>query len=269
MFKKLFVVILLPLLACLAGCATNPVTGEEQLQLFGSGYEQDIKIGASAAPEVEEQFGGKIENSRLQNYINSVGQSIARVSHASEIEFHFAALKDDTVNAFALPGGWVYITKGMLEKLESEAQLAGILGHESAHITARHTTAQMSKQIGLQAALAAALSQTNSSGVAQAADLGAQFVSLKFSRDDEAQADLIGLDYMVDAGYNPYGMVETMEMLEEESKMRPIEFLSTHPNPENRILRLRAKIELDGYSASELKTGEADYRKYVLSNLGD
>ena len=112
------------LILCLcAGCAINPITGEEELMLFGE--QQDLGIGQKYAPEVEKQMGGRIDNDALQNYMNSVGQKIAAVSHRRSWEYHFAALEHDSLNAFALPGGYVFITKGMLKELTTEAQLAG------------------------------------------------------------------------------------------------------------------------------------------------
>lgn len=122
-------VLTLGFIFCLCtGCAINPVTGEEQLMLISE--QQDIEIGRKFAPEVEKQMGGRIANESLQNYVDSVGQRIARVSHKPDLEYHFSAVEDKSINAMALPGGYVFITRGMLEKLMTEAQLAGILAHE-------------------------------------------------------------------------------------------------------------------------------------------
>jgi len=250
----------------LSGCAVNPITGEERLMLIPPS--QDIQIGRQYAPEVEKQMGGRIANPALQNYINSVGQRIARVSHEPDLEYHFVALNEESVNAFALPGGYVFITRGMLEKLASEAQLAGILAHETVHIVARHAAEQMSREIGMEIILTAiASSDKVPRGALQLADVTRQLISLGYSREQERQADIAGVGYMIRAKYNPYGMAETMRMLEQENKVRPIEFFSTHPSPTDRIAAVTNKIQRRHYNLAGLKVGEEDYRRYVLENL--
>ncbi|MFC1737611.1 M48 family metalloprotease [Planctomycetota bacterium] len=263
--KKLTLLIL-GLGFCLSGCAVNPITGQKHLNFFTP--QQEVEIGRKYAPQIEEQMGGKIENVTLQNYLDNVGQKIARVSHTRQWEYHFYALEDKSVNAFALPGGYVFITRGMLEKLNSEAQLASILAHETVHVVARHSSRAMTKQIGYQMVLSTITSEETSKTVLNVADLTWQIVGLKYSRADEQEADVTGLDYLVSAGYNPYAMVETMQMLQSQQKTRPIEFLSTHPVPENRIEYLTRKIQTT-YNLSELKTGTDDYQKAVLDQLAN
>ncbi len=258
--------LILSLTSCLfIGCAVNPITGEEELMLVPES--QDIEIGRKYAPEIEKQLGGRIDNPALQNYIDSIGQKIARISHRPDWEYHFVALKDDSLNAFALPGGYVFITKGMLEKLKTEAQLAAILSHETVHVVARDTSNAMSNQIGISLLLAAITSGETSRGVLTAAELARRIIGLRYSRKDEREADLGGLDYMVVAGYNPYGMVETMQMLENEQKVRMVEFLSSHPSPENRTAYLTQRIQTKYHNLSDLKIGKDDYRKIVLDKL--
>ena len=111
---------------------------------------QELEIGKTYAPEIEKQMGGRIRNEAIQNYIDSVGQKVARVSHRPDLHYHFTALNHKSINAFALPGGYVFITKGMLEKLDNESELAGVLAHETTHIVARHSAEAMSRQIGIQ-----------------------------------------------------------------------------------------------------------------------
>jgi len=205
--------------------------------------QRDITIGRRYAPEVEKQMGGRIADATVQSHIDSVGQKIARVSHRPDLEYHFTALEHKSVNAIALPGGYVFITKGMLEKLTTEAQLAGILAHEVAHVVARDTMAALSRQRAVDALLIAAATQDTPAAAMRAATLTRLFLDLSYSRDDERQADLAGLDYMVQAGYNPHGMIETMQMLQDLQEVRPIEFFSTHPLPENRIEYLTQKIK--------------------------
>ena len=269
MSKKLRLLILGLSLCFFTGCAVNPVTGETQFNLFGPDPGNDIPLGRQWAPQIEKEFGGVVEDVGLQNYVDSVGQNIAEVSHTPDLEWHFKALKHDSVNAFALPGGYVYITTGMLKKLNSEAQLAGVFAHESVHVTARHSTVRMSEQIGLDILLSAVMPEDTPRGVIQATSIVRQIVSLKYSRDDERQADDVGLDYMIWAGYGPYAMVETMQMLEEENKARPVEFLSSHPAPQNRIAYMTQKIQTNYYNleVEELKIGKEDYHESVIEKL--
>ena len=261
-------VLTLGFIFCLCtGCAINPVTGEEQLMLISE--QQDIEIGRKFAPEVEKQMGGRIANESLQNYVDSVGQRIARVSHRPDWGYRFVAVKDKSINAVALPGGYIFVTKGMLEKLMTEAQLAAILAHEITHVVARHVSANMSREIGISILLSAVISDKTPSGALTATELGRQILGLQYSKKDEQEADLGGVDYMVWAGYNPYGMVETMQMLEQEDAVRPIEFLSTHPAPQNRIAYLTQKIQTNYYNLAELKIGKEDYRRAVLEQLNN
>ena len=267
MLKKPFILLLPLYLTLISGCAVNPLTGEEEFMFLGP--EQDLEIGRKYAPEVEKQMGGKIDNEALQSYLDQVGKRLVRVSHKPDLDFHFTALRDNSVNAMALPGGYIFITKGMLEKLDSEAQLASILGHEMAHVVARDSAAAMSREIGIGLLLSAVTSEQTSAGVLTIADLARQILSLSYSRKDERQADIAGIEYMFEAGYNPYGMIETMQMLENEQKFRPIEFFSTHPLPENRMAYLTAKIQSSYYGLSGLRIGEEDYRRSVKEGLKD
>jgi len=267
MFNKLMLLILGPIFYLCAGCATNPITGEEELMLFSK--EQDIEIGRKYAPEVEKQFGGRIANEGLQNYIDSVGQRIVRISHRPDWQYHFVAVEDKSLNAAALPGGYIFITRGMLEKLDTEAQLAGILAHETVHVVARDTLNMMSNQIGISLLLSAVTSAETSQGVLTAADLARMIIGLQYSRKDEREADIGGLDYMGAAGYNPYGMVETMQILQNQHNVRPIEFLSSHPSPENRLAYLKQRAQTHYSNLEGLKIGKEYYHSNVLQRLSD
>jgi len=270
MFRKMVLLIFVVFLCFVcAGCSVNPVTGKTQFNLFGPTAGDDMSLGRQWAPEVEKEFGGVVENVELANYIDYVGQTVARTTHAPDLEWHFKALEHASVNAFALPGGYIYITTGMLKKLNTEAQMAGILAHESAHVTIRHSTVRMSQQIGLDALLSIAMPKDASPGVVQTTSIVRQIVGLKYSRADEHQADMVGLDYLVKAGYNPYGMVETMEILETENSVRPIEFLSSHPAPQDRKKYLTEKIQTEHYNLGSLKTGKEDYHRAVLAELNN
>ena len=265
MFKKSLPLILSVFFCFCGGCAVNPISGEGRLMLLSE--EQDLAIGRQYSREIEKEMGGAIPDTILQNYVNSVGQKVGAVSHRPDLEYQFTALEDKTANAFALPGGYIFITRGMLEHLETESQLAAIISHEIVHVVARHASEAMSREIGIDILLSLAVPEDTSKGVLTAVDLTRQIIGLRYSRDDEREGDIAGMDYMVRAGYDPYGMVETMEMLERQEKVRGIEFLSTHPSPENRVSYLRDNIELRYLDTSLLRIGREDYFRNVLSRL--
>ncbi len=247
----------------IAGCETNPVTGEQELILVSP--EQEKEMGRDAAQQVEKELGQSVKDQQLQNYINMVGQRVARVSHSPEVGFSYKAIDHKSVNAFALPGGYIYITTGLLKELNSEAQLAAILAHETAHVTARHIAQQITRNIIIDVGFGVAGSQASSSAM-RVANIVRQLEGMSFTREQERQADEVGLDYLVRAGYTPYGMVETMEILERQSGYRTIEFFSTHPSPENRIGYLQERIYSKGYRG-EGKTGQQEYAANILSRL--
>ena len=252
-------------LVLLSSCAVNPITGEEELMFFSP--QEDLALGRKYAPYVERELGGRIPDESVQSYINRVGQRIARVCHRPDLAYYFAAVDTDMANAIAMPGGYVFITKGLLEELESEAQLAAILGHEVGHIVARDSMAAMSRQLGMTALVAAAHVGDVPSDVARATTFITGVLTLQYSREDEIDADLVGLSYMIQAGYDPNGMVETMQILQDLQTVRPIEFFSTHPNPENRIAYLKERIARRYASMDALKNGEEEYADRVLAPL--
>ncbi len=265
--RKLVFLLLIPCLCSFAGCASNPITGEEEL-MFDRDYHNDIKLGKEVAPQVEKELKGRIKDQPLQDYINGIGHKITRFSHNPDFDFNFIAVNDKSINAMALPGGRIYITKGMLAKLENESQLAAVLAHETVHVVARDTENMMSKQAGMGALFVLAATQAQNQGEIVAADIALQLVALKYSREDERTADLGGMDYMFRAGYNPNGMVETMQILQKEDEAGSCDFFSTHPSPENRIDYLRARAQThyqDGIAGT--KTGEDEYRQNVLDRL--
>lgn len=256
-------VVALSVLTC--GCAINPATGDEELMFFSP--DQDVKLGEKYSPEIERALGGRYPDENLQNYVNDIGQRIARFCHRPDLSYHFCVVRTKQVNAFAVPGGYVFITRGLLEELDTEAQLAAILAHEVSHVVSRDTMVALSRQIGMMALVAAAAA-ADSHGRAMA---GTSFVSsmltLQYSRNDEKDADMVGLSYMVQAGYDPDGVVEAMKVLQSLQTVRPVEFFSTHPNPESRITYLEERIERRYGAMSLLKTGREEYDQRVLSVL--
>ena len=221
----------------------NPVTGEKQHIAMTA--EQEVAIGLEAAPEMAAQMGGDVDASdpRLLR-VEAVGRKVVQNSDASRspYTFNFHLLSDPkTLNAFALPGGQVFITYGLLSKLEDEDQLAGVLGHEIGHVVNRHGAEHMATgQLGQLLTMAAGVAATDEEGRGQRAAMVAaminQMVQLKYSRSDELEADRVGMDYMTQAGYDPAAMLGVMRILDEASQGgRPPVMLSTHPYPEQRV----------------------------------
>ncbi len=264
MFKRVVLAILLGLSGLMGGCVTNPVTGASQFMLIS--LAQEKPIGDQYAPQIEKELGGRIDNAVLQNYISKVGQKVVRASHTPGGDFEFAAVSDESVNAMALPGGYIFITRGMLEEVETESQLASILAHETAHVTTRHVAVAMSRQIGIDILMSVAISGETGQAVRTGTNIGIQLMSLRYSRDNEYEADKYGMDYLVGAGYAPGGMTETMDILQKLSKTRTIEFFSTHPDPASRRSELQAKMMWAHYP-SGLKTGRDEYEQNVKANL--
>jgi predicted Zn-dependent protease len=218
-----------------AGCAVNPVTGRRELSLVSP--EQELQIGSEGYKAVVAEYG-LYDDPALHAYVNEVGQKVARASHQPSLAWHFAVLDDPTVNAFAMPGGYIYVTRGILAHLNSEAQLAGVLGHEIGHVTHRHSAERITQQqiYGLGLGVASVFSGT----VRRYGDLAQQglgLLFLKYSRDDERQADELGVAYTTGGGYDPREIPSTYTMLKrlgDQGGQRLPGFLSTHPDPGNR-----------------------------------
>lgn len=226
-----------------ATCATNPVTGRREFSLVSES--QEIEMGQQAAQEAIASIGA-VPDSALQRYVSGLGMAMARASERPNLPWTFTVVDDPMVNAFALPGGPVFITRGILAHMNSEAQLVSVLGHEIGHITAKHSVQQMSQaqlaQIGIIAAVIA------KPGLAQFGDLASQglgLLFLKFGRDDETQADDLGFRYMTAAGYSPTEMAEmfrTLQRLGGGEEGRVPEWLSTHPDPGNRVQKTLDRV---------------------------
>jgi beta-barrel assembly-enhancing protease len=229
----------------------NPITGETQH--ISITPDQEAALGLQAVPEMESQFGGEDTNANDQAIVDQIGNNILQGSSAGNApyQFDFHLLADpQTINAFALPGGQVFITRALYEKLQTEGELAGVLGHEIGHVVARHSAEQIAKtQLteGLTGAAVIAAYDPNNPSSAQSAQIAAligQLVTLKFSRNDELEADKFGVCFMNEAGYDPNEMVSVMQILEAASSgNQPPEFFSTHPSPANRIQQIQTDIQ--------------------------
>jgi len=233
-----------------AGCATNPVTGQRQLMLISE--EQEIAIDRERAPYQFSEDYGPLQNQRLNQYINGVGLRLASKSHRPHMPYSFRGVNAVYINAYAFPGGSIAATRGILVELETEAAMAALLGHEIGHVNARHTAEQMSKGLLAQLFVSGASIFASAYGYGNLAQqlgmLGAGALLAHYSRDNEREADALGMEYMVRAGYNPQGMVELMELLLKQSKhdMGPAQLLfATHPMSQERydtaVQRARTK----------------------------
>jgi predicted Zn-dependent protease len=226
------------------GCATNPATGKHQLSLVPQS--QEIAMGKEAAAEVSQSIG-LYDNARLQEYVSGVGHRLAATSERPDLPWSFKVVDDSAVNAFALPGGPIFVTRGLLAHMENEAQLASVIGHEIGHVTAKHSVSQISKaqlaQLGL--GLGMVFSDTVRE-LGQLGMAGMQVLFLKFGRDDENQADELGLRYALRARYDAREMppvFATLKRVSEEGEgSRLPEWLSTHPDPEHRIEKVEARL---------------------------
>jgi predicted Zn-dependent protease len=231
-------------LLLIAACTMNPATGERQLTLMSEA--QEIQIGRQTHPEVLATYGA-YDDPELQSYIQELGAKIAANSERPDLGWTFTVLDDPVVNAMALPGGYIYVNRGILAHFNSEAELASVLGHEIGHVTARHSVEQMSRaqlaQLGLGVAAIASEDFRQYAGLASQ---GLGILFLKFGRDDENQSDELGLRYMTRAGYDPHEMPRVFDTLDRVSQAQGLratpEWMSTHPNPGNRIGNIDARI---------------------------
>lgn len=251
---RLLLALVIAGLSLLSYCSSrsyNPVTDETQY--VGISPEQEIVLGLQAVPEMVQQFGGEDVDQQAQALLDKVCNRILDNSGAGDTDWPFECtlLADDqTINAFALPGGQLFITAALFDQLETEGQLAGVMAHEIGHVVARHSAQQIAKQQLTQGLTGAAViaaydpDNPNSQQTGQVALLIGQLVNLKFGRDDELQSDRLGVQFMADAGYDPRAMIQVMQILAAASDGNaPPEFFSTHPNPDNRITRIEDAIQ--------------------------
>jgi len=234
-------------------CATsqeNPITGEKQY--INMTVDQEIALGLQSAPQMAQQHGGLHPDERAQRHLDMVGEKLLRgtVAGQTPFQFHFHLLADPrAVNAFALPGGQVFITAALYAKLESEDQLAGVIGHEIGHVLARHAAERIAKQELTEGLTGAAVMATYDPGnpasmrTADVARMIGNVVNMKYGREQELESDDLGVRLMVEAGYDPHALKGVMRILAQASGgQRVPEFQSTHPSPENRIEKIDEAI---------------------------
>jgi beta-barrel assembly-enhancing protease len=229
-------------------CAVNPVTGRTELALVSFSEKEEIRLGAQAYMPAVQQQGGFYRDAELEQYVQSVGMRLARVSHRPDLSYRYRVLNSSVPNAFALPGGFIVINRGLLVGLKSEAEMAAVLGHETGHVTAKHSLAGYQRAVAANVLLAGIAVGTGGTGWAM--DISAVTASLinnGFSREQEREADWLGIDYMVQAGYDPDGAVRLQEYFftQMEGGRNPLfieGLFRTHPVSKERLDNARALI---------------------------
>ncbi len=251
--------------ALFSSCASNLATGERHLNLISES--QEIAMGQAADSQVVATIG-LYPDSALQRYVQELGARIARTSERPNLPWTFRVVDDPAVNAFALPGGFIYVTRGLLAYMMNEAELTSVIAHEIGHVTAQHAVHRMSEQQLTQ--LGVTTGMMIKPGLQKYGDYvnaGLGLLSLKFSRDDESQADHLGLRYTIRAGYDPRQMVDVLDMLGRVSAVsgggRVPEWLATHPNPDNRSLSIQKEIDTLSINLGSLAVNQNSYLRLL------
>lgn len=255
------------------GCTVNPATGQSQFTALLPAS-SEAKVGAAEHAKIEAQFG-KFMTGPIADYVNQVGQRVAANTERKDVQYKFYVLDTPLVNAFALPGGYTYFSRGLLTLANSEAELAGVIGHEIGHITARHAASRMSQ--GMVAGIGAAVIGTVAGGSAgQVASLGSNLYISSYSRGQETQSDELGIRYLARAGYDPSGMSTFLSSLDAQSKLEAKEagkngssfnYFSTHPLTAKRVQDSR--VEAAKYPANNNKARAAYLNKINGLVYGD
>ncbi len=229
-------------------CAVNPVTGRSELSIMSFSREEEVNLGAKAYVPAVQQQGGFYRDKALEEYVQGVGMRVARVSHRPDLDYRYRVLNSSVPNAFALPGGFIVINRGLLVGLSNEAELAAVLGHETGHVTAKHSLAGYQRSMAANLLLAGvSVAAGGRKGVMELSGITSSLVENGFSRDQEREADWLGIDYMVKDGYNPEGAVQLQEYFYEqlEGKKNPMfaeGLFRTHPFSKERLDNARARI---------------------------
>ncbi|MDX2132865.1 MAG: M48 family metallopeptidase [Planctomycetota bacterium] len=277
---RLFVLVLAAMCVAIGagGCQKNTTTGRSQFLLLS--LEQEAQLGAEAKPQMLAEMGGEIARGEIRAYVTQVGNrllvpALERDPEMRALAWEFTVLDSDVINAFALPGGKVFMSRGLMQKMTNEAQLAAVLGHEIGHVTARHGNERVSRtaaaQMGLEVASSVLSGSESGPLITQLAGQGTQLFLMRYDRRQESESDSLGAEYMVGVKYDPMGAVQVMEILAEAAGgQSPPEILSTHPDPARRAQDLRAKIAAE-FSFSqgnpEYTLREAEFRQNVLRRL--
>ena len=279
MMRSLACLSLLFVLTATAGCSTNPATGESSFTAFLSPA-QEKQVGAEQHPKLVREFGGNYDDARVAAYVERVGQSLAKHAEVQDIQYSFTVIDDDGINAFALPGGYIHVTRGLLALASNEAELAGVLGHEIGHVTARHAAQRYSTAtatslgigvlgiLGAIAGLPAELSDLAGSGL----QTGAAVYLQSYSRDQELEADRLGIRYMTAAGYDPDAMVSFFRKLDAYTRLEAekvgdpgaaerFDIMASHPRTADRVQQAGQLV------ATARAVGEELHRQRYLQEI--
>jgi predicted Zn-dependent protease len=252
------------------GCAVNPVTGKKQFTLVSES--QEVAIGDEQYPIMTQVSGGLLQDEELQVYVNEVGLKLAKVSHRPELKYEFNVVNSSELNVYALPGGKISITRGLLSRMDNEAELAGVLGHEIGHVTARHVSTALTRQLTAQLVMAAMTAYLKEKEVKHseyyslAGLLATQLMMLKFSRSQESQADELGIQYMAKLNYNTEGFVQMLEILHSAQSREPtvVEgWISSHPLTRDRIEAAKSQIAQSGSTSADKTFNEDGFKRRI------
>jgi len=261
------IILIFAAILIIPSCAINPVTGKKQLMFMSEA--QEVALGAQYDPSVVSTFG-VYDNPALLAFITEKGNEIGKISHRPNLEFHYKILDSPVINAFAVPGGYVYITRGILAQFNNEAELIGVLGHEMGHVTARHSASQQTKQqLGQILLIGGMIASEKFRQFGEYAMQGMGLLFLKFSRDNESEADRLGVEYASKIGYDAHKMADFFNVL---NKMQMASdhagvptFMSTHPDPGDRYNAVNKKTEIwqDSLKNSNWKVNADNYLKMI------
>lgn len=244
----------------LAGCSTNPATGQSQFTALMSPA-QENQVGAQEHPQIMAEYG-EYDNAEIVNYVRRIGKRVTANTERPDVEYKFFVLDSPIVNAFALPGGYIYVSRGLLALANSEAELAGVLAHEAGHITGRHSAARYSR--GVVTSLGASLisAALNTPAASQALNLGSELYLKSYSRDQENEADSLGIRYLKQAGYDPRAMTWFLESLKASADLEAridgrktaasMGYFSTHPATQDRVNKTRSEAMQAGTPAQAM-----------------
>jgi predicted Zn-dependent protease len=257
------------------GCSTNPVTGKSELVLMSE--QEEVAAGKQFYSITNQLSEGETPHREVQSLVTRVGLKMAVSSERPNLPWEFNVVDSNEPNAYALPGGKLSITRGLISRMESEDQLASVLGHEIGHVTARHAVVSASRQQLLGAALGVGGAVLQSQGtpgagaIALAGQIGATLLVQKYSRDQERQADELGTKYMTAAGYNPRAFVETMQILQAAAKQEPSKFESlfaSHPVTSERIATAESRLS-SGYTEAQTRRTQTEEFRRAVAPLKD
>ncbi len=265
--KTYKLLLLITILGLIPSCAINPVTGKKQFMLMSEA--QEIALGAQYDPSVISTFGA-YDQPQLLDFITAKGTEMGKISHRPNLEYHFKILDSPVINAFAVPGGYIYLTRGILAQFNNEAELIGVLGHEMGHITARHTASQQSKQqLGQLLLVGGMIASEEFREFADYAMQGMQLLFLKFSRDNEREADRLGVEYSSKIHYDAHKMADFFNVLNKmqlaSSHAGVPTFMSTHPDPGDRYnaVKTKSKEWQDSLNYSNWAVNENSYLRMI------